>query len=230
LSLVVAENLDSEWNSHFNAAVSDWNASTVLSLSTIGGTKNPVTCPPTLGRIDVCNAAYGNTGWLGVAQIWIGPGSHITQATTLVNDTYFNSPQYDSDAWRRFVICQEIGHAFGLDHQDERFTNTNIGTCMDYTDDPDGTIEGQLSNLRPNAHDYEQLVSIYSHLDGGGGGGRGRSAAAGSRPDLPPQAAGFVPDRAQASWGRLVSSNGRLARYVLDFGNGNLIYTFVIWA
>ena len=41
---------------------------------------------------------------------------------------------------------------------------------MDYTSDP-------LSNQHPNARDYEELVSIYSHLDsssdGGGSGGGG---------------------------------------------------------
>jgi hypothetical protein len=33
-------------------------------------------------------------------------------------------------------MCQEVGHTFGLDHQDENFNNTNLGTCMDYTNDP----------------------------------------------------------------------------------------------
>ncbi len=39
-------------------------------------------------------------------------------------------------------MCQEIGHDFGLDHQDENFNNPNLGTCMDYTNDPLGaTVE-----------------------------------------------------------------------------------------
>ena len=67
------------------------------------------------------------------------------------------------------MICQEIAHDFGLDHQDENFSNPNLGTCMDYTSDP----EGPPSNEHPNQHDYDQLESIYSHLDGGGGGGGG---------------------------------------------------------
>jgi hypothetical protein len=51
-------------------------------------------------------------------------------------------------------MCQEVGHTFRLDHQDEKFNNVNLGTCMDYTSDPDGSLNGELSNLHPNAHDY----------------------------------------------------------------------------
>jgi hypothetical protein len=40
-----------------------------------------------------------------------------------VNDTYFNTPKYDTSAWRNLVMCQEVGHTLGLDHQDEDFDN-----------------------------------------------------------------------------------------------------------
>ena len=56
------------------------------------------------------------------------------------------------------VVCQEVGHTFGLDHQDENFSNPNLGTCMDYTSNP-------VSNQHPNDHDYAMLASIYSHAD-----------------------------------------------------------------
>ena len=102
--------------------------------------------------------AYGNNGWLGIAQIWAS-GSHITQGVVKLNDTYFNTPTYDTGSWRQFVMCQEIGHTFGLDHQDENFNNANLGSCMDYTNNPS-------SNQHPNTHDYDQLESIYSHVDG----------------------------------------------------------------
>ncbi len=167
LLLDIAGNVDSTWNNLLGFAVGDWNQSIVLSLTNVnGGGADPVECAPTAGRVNVCNAHYGDNGWLGLAQIWITSGSHITQGTTKLNDTYFDTPQYDSAAWRRLVVCQEVGHTFGLDHQDERFTNANLGTCMDYTDDPDGSLHNQLSNLSPNTHDYEELETIYSHLDG----------------------------------------------------------------
>ncbi|KXK10914.1 MAG: hypothetical protein UZ22_OP11002000542 [Microgenomates bacterium OLB23] len=55
-------------------------------------------------------------------------------------------------------MCQEIGHVLGLDHQDEAFDNTPMGTCMDYSSEPN-------PNQYPNQHDYDMLASLYSHFD-----------------------------------------------------------------
>ena len=55
------------------------------------------------------------------------------------------------------MSCQEVGHTLGLDHEDENFNNANLGTCMGYTKSPS-------TNQHPNKHDYDQLLSIYSHL------------------------------------------------------------------
>ncbi|HUP59741.1 MAG TPA: hypothetical protein VNA69_04915 [Thermoanaerobaculia bacterium] len=165
-TLKVHDNLTSKWEPYLSEADTDWDKSSVLDLSILW--QSPLSsvkrCTSTSGRIEVCNAKYGNNGWLGVAGIWAS-GNHITKAYTKVNDTYFDTATYDKPAWRRLVMCQEIGHDFGLDHQDEAFDNTNLGTCMDYTNDPDGTIKGQLSNEHPNAHDYDQIETIYAHLD-----------------------------------------------------------------
>ena len=106
-------------------------------------------------------------------------------------------------------MCQEIAHDFGLDHQDENFNNANLGSCMDYTNDP----EGPPSNVQPNAHDYEELESIYAHLDSTS------TVAAGSSPSLP----GNAPPFSQAS-----RANG--SRYADDLGNGQHLITFVLWA
>ena len=90
-----------------------------------------------------------------------------------------------------------------------------------------------LRRIAPNAHDYAQLNSIYSHLDGGGtgggGGGNGRGRGQSGGGNLPPQAVGHVGND-QASWGQLISRNGRIAKYVFDFGNGNMVFTLVILA
>src|SRR3989344_8585733 len=95
-------------------------------------------CRATNGRVEVCNSKYGNNGWLGIAQIWVTGGEHITQGVVKLNDTYFNKSPYNTPAWRNLVMCQEVGHTLGLGHVDEIFNNTNLGTCMDYTNDPDG--------------------------------------------------------------------------------------------
>ena len=159
--LNLSSNLSAAWLPYLNTASSDWNQSTVLETTVIPGTQNPRKCKPVPGRVEVCNAAYGRNGWLGIAQVWISNG-HISQAVVKLNDTYFNMSQYNTSAWKRMVMCQEVGHAFGLDHQDENQTNPNLGTCMDYTTNP----SGPPSNEHPNAHDYEELELIYAHDDG----------------------------------------------------------------
>jgi hypothetical protein len=225
LLLDVGDNVSNAWDTYLDGAIADWNVSTVLTLSEVAGGANPRNCRPTTGRIEVCNSRYGQNGWLGLAQIWVS-GDHITQATTKVNDTYFNMPQYDTPAWRRLVMCQEVAHDFGLDHQDETFDNPNLGSCMDYTNDPDGGPGGASnndpSNEHPNQHDYDQLVTIYSHLDGAGGGNPNGQ----SRPEEVPAQL----DRGQ--FGRLVRSTngGRTELYELDLGFGRKVFTHVIWA
>jgi hypothetical protein len=214
LSLVVASNLTSNWSSYFGTAVGDWDDSSVLALTTAEGA-HLKGCGAVSGRVEVCNGEYGyrNGGWLGIAQIWLS-GGHIVQGTVKVNDTFLSGGgTYDSDAWRQMVICQEIGHTFGLDHQDENFYNANLGTCMDYTNNP-------ASNQHPNAHDYAQLEDIYAHLDGTGGGGGG--GGGNCPPHKPGCAGGGFPSFAQA--GR---EHGSL--YVDRAGAGLTRITHVLW-
>ena len=206
------------------SAIWDWDQSSVLEL-TLGSGNGTRNCKPTVGRIEVCNAKYGNNGWLGIAQIWITGGEHITQAVTKVNDTYFNTPTYNTADWRQFVMCQEIGHDFGLDHQDEGFNNTNLGSCMDYTNIPAGT-NTTTDNRHPNAHDYEELEEKYFHLD------TTNTANAAKLPAAMPPAMGQLPLDERTQWGQLVkqSAGGRQQTFELDFGGGNKVVTHVFWA
>ena len=206
--LKTGDNVTLAWDPYLNQAIADWSESTVLGLTKVAGGSRSKNCRPTGGRIEVCNAAYGNNGWLGIAQIWITGGTHIVQGITKVNDYYFNTPTYNTTAWRNLVMCQEVGHTLGLDHQDENFNNANLGTCMDYTSNPE-------SNQHPNQHDYQQLATIYQHLDS--------TTTVGS----------IVNGSAAASgWGRLVSSSAssHTSIYRLDLGNGQVVLTHVFWA
>lgn len=159
-TLKLSDNVTSAWDTYLAEASTDWSASSVLNTMIAPGSANVKRCAAAQGRVEVCNARYGYTGWLGVAGITIS-GGHITGAYVKLNDTYFTG-SYNTPAWRRLVTCQEIAHTFGLHHQDENFSNANLGSCMDYTDFP----SGPPSNEHPNAHDFSQLESIYSHLDG----------------------------------------------------------------
>jgi len=218
-TLKTGDNVASTWDAYLNEAISDWSASSVLDLAKVAGAAKG-NCRPTSGRIEVCAKAYGNNGWLGLASIWLTGGEHITQATAKMNDTYFSMAQYNTPAWRRLVMCQEIAHGFGLDHQDEAFDNPNLGTCMDYTSDPDGPP----SNEHPNAHDFDELEDIYAHLDG--------TTTVGMTTSRMPPAASEIDLDGPGQWGRKIRSTngGRTELFELDFGRGNKVVTFVIWA
>ena len=217
----LGDNVSAAWDTHLGAASADWSVSSVLDAPVVAGKTNAKNCRPVNGRVEVCDSKYGNNGWLGIAQVWVS-GQHIAQGTVKLNDTYFNAGKYNTPAWRRFVVCQEVGHTFGLDHQDETFDNPNLGTCMDYTDDPDGTAKAQLGNLLPNAHDFEELAVIYGHADASGTALAAAGASSGAE----------IGSDDPSGWGREVrrSSDGRGSAYHRDLGRGQGIFTFVIWA
>lgn len=219
------------WQGSLGGASVDWNNS-VLKSAVAAGTSN-ANCDPGLGRVEVCNGLYGNNGWLGIAQIWVyrGKDGHIAQAIVKLNDTYFNAEPYNADPWRNFVMCQEVGHTFGLNHQDEDFNNQNLGTCMDYTNDPDGTIYGQLTNEHPNQHDYDMLQSIYAHLNSPTSGGPGKKGKSrGSERELP--ASAKVALNGPAEWGQEIAQDaqGRTSLYRRALGGGVDVVTHVFWA
>jgi hypothetical protein len=117
-------------------------------------------------------------------------------------------------------MCQEIGHDFGLDHQDEGFAAPNLGTCMDYTSDPDGGGAYGPNNEHPNAHDYSQLESMYAHLDAS-------TTIAASLVTSPQEEITDDP----RSWGREVraSRDGRASVYQRELKNGTVVLTHVFW-
>lgn len=208
-TLKLGDNLSSIWDPILSTTSNDWSISSVLDTSIVTGGTKARNCRPTSGRVEVCNSKYGANGWLGLAQIWAS-GLHIVQGTTKVNDTYFNTSTYNTPAWRNLVLCQEVGHTLGLDHQDENFNNANLGTCMDYTANP-GT------NQHPNQHDYDELALIYDHLDFTTTLKQTLSAGQGNF-DNPTE------------WGKLVKKQGRTAVFERNFGLGKKLFTFVIYA
>lgn len=242
----LGNNLSSVWQQYLQNTSSDWSRSTVLDTTVVAG-QSTKRCRPTAGRVEVCDSNYGNNGWLGLAQVWVS-GSHITQGTVKLNDTYFNTSTYNTFAWREMVTCQEVGHTFGLDHQDTNFNNTNLGTCMDYTNDPTGTAgtNGTLSNESPNQGDYDELLCIYDpasagktlsttthsctgtgHLDSTSTLGQTTNGSA----HMPP-AMNEIDLAGPEQWGHVIRGSRAQGHelYELDFGAGNKIYTFVTWA
>lgn len=216
--LSLGDNVNSLWDGHLQTASIDWSVSSVLNTQITSGGTRPKTCKATSGKIEVCSERYGKTGWLGIARIWAS-GSHITQAVAKMNDTYFASSPYNTATWRQLVMCQEIAHGFGLDHQDEIFNNTNLHSCMDYTSNP-------IGNEKPNAHDFEQLESIYAHIDTFTTIQQSLSQLAQT---LARDSSGDTGNDPR-DWGTKIRDNGRLALFEKDLGGDRKILTHVIWA
>lgn len=209
VALSLGDNVTSDWDPYLAQSSAGWTASAVLDTAVVPGATNPRRCNPVAGTVQVCNAKYGSTGWLGLAQIWLNNG-HIGQGTSKMNDTYFSTARYNTADERAHVMCQEVGHTFGLGHTSE--DGTSQGTCMDYSESPDST--------QPNAHDYEQLDLVYGHTDGS-------TATVASGPSR--GASGLdVSDRRE--WGQLVEKRGAHEVYVRDFGNGQKVVTFIVVA
>ncbi len=217
-TLKLGDNLNTvAWDASLATTSIDWTTSSVLNTTVVtgNGTRN---CKATAGTVQVCNASYGNNGWLGLAQIWVS-GKHITQGVAKMNDTYFNTTTYNTQGWRSLVMCQEIGHTFGLGHQDENFNNSPITphTCMDYF------VPGTNEIVHPNTHDYDQLGTIYSHTDG--------STTLSTRKTGASALAQNGDFENASDWGKEISkdSRGHSSLYERNLGGGNKVFTFVIW-
>src|SRR5437870_5180665 len=85
----LGDNLSSSWKTYLQTASTDWSTNNYpwpadLLTTIVPGQATNKQCRPTSGEVQVCNATYGNNGWLGVAQIWLS-GSHITQGDVKLN-------------------------------------------------------------------------------------------------------------------------------------------------
>lgn len=216
-TLKVGNNVTSGWTTHFNTAMSDWSNSSVMNLTAIAGTAGR-NCKMVAGTVQVCNRTYGQNGWLGLASINITGGTHITQGSAKMNDTYFNTSTYNNPNEKLHVMCQEIGHTFGLGHTSEDGSSQN--TCMDYFSNT-GANAGSTLSTHPNQHDYDQLASIYAHLDSSTTLAASSSQSAG--------AADTTND--PNSWGQLMkqSANGRSSTYERGNSDGSKTVTHVFW-
>jgi hypothetical protein len=136
-------------------------------------------------------------------------GKHIVQGTVKNNDYYFGTSTYayNNTAEMQHVICQEIGHTLGLDHQSE--SGASLNTCMDYYHNTSAT---DTKSTHPNQHDYDELSTIYSHLDS--------TTTVGA-------SAGFLPN-AVPSFAAATRLND--STFVNHLGHGRALVTYVIWA
>lgn len=220
ISAPVVDNTTGDWSGRVGVANQDWNVSSRIDSGLSFG--NNSNCDFVTTQIQVCNDNYGGNGWLGIASISI-IGNEIVAGTTKLNDFYFAQSQYNTESWKQLVTCQEIGHTYGLAHQNENFLTDATTSCMEYTSLPEG-------NEHPDQHDYDQLESMYSSggkttggggkKGGGGGGGGGRG-----KPEVLPSVGNTPSD-----WGRPTGflPNGKPYIYEKNLGSYRVI-THVTW-
>lgn len=200
-NLQVVDSNTADWDDELNLSITQWSQSTKFDLIYVAGTdaaRDRRRCTPIVGKVRSCNAAYGSNGWLGLASINLDANGHISQGTSKMNDSY--SASFASQDERRHVMCQELGHTFGLGHTSEDGTSQN--TCMDYSQSATSTA--------PNAHDYDQLVAQYTHLDSYNSYSTSTAAVSAAQAAM----AGRVP------MGLRVNGNGRHETWVAHDGKG----------
>ncbi len=175
--LLVIDSVTSGWQAAFDQTLVQWSTSSKLNLvegAVDESNRSRMRCQAVVGQMRVCNAAYGQNGWIGLAMINLDSNGHITRGTAKMNDSYgwyyAQVPGEDNH-----VMCQETGHVLGLDHTSE--DGSSQGSCMDYST--------SLASQWPNAHDFGEFETIYAHSDaydsydtGSGGGGSGGSCTA----------------------------------------------------
>ena len=202
ISLTLVDDLDA-YGTEYSAVFADWNGSPgPLTLNPGTPGERPDACDNVatnaagndiVGTIHVCNDEYGQNGWLGLARIWIAPDGHIEAGVALMNDSYLfdSGSAYDNSVARRHVLCQEVGHTFGLDHQG----SPKKQSCMN--------ARWGLTNpdfQSPNAHDYDTLNEIYGIASSDGGDGDSSKPCNPNRPNCPNGANAHIAPRAGGGW------------------------------
>ncbi len=219
-TLKLGDNLTAaDWKGYLSQTSSDWNNSgNTPVLTAIVAGQSTKRCRMVAGTTQVCNGTYGFNGWLGLASINIVNGTHITQGSAKMNDSYFNTSTYNNPNEKLHVICQEVAHTFGLDHQSTDGSSQN--SCMDYFSNT-GANAGSTLSTKPNAHDFEELSAIYGHLD---------STTTVAAMTAPASSSSEVTNDPN-SWGQLMSqsANGRSSTYERGNSDGSKTATHVYW-
>lgn len=218
-TLKLGDNLTTTyWKNHLLQTSGDWNAgNTPVQTTVVLGQSANKRCRMVAGTTQVCNGGYGFNGWLGLATINIVDGTHITQGSAKMNDSYFNTSTYGNPNEREHVMCQEVAHTFGLGHQDE--SGRSLNTCMDYFSNTGANATSTLSTT-PNQHDFDELNIIYAHLD-----------STTTLASTTTTTTGVDIDDDPNSWGQLVSQskNGRSSTYERFNHDGSMTVTHVFW-
>jgi hypothetical protein len=153
LTLQIQNALDDTWTEEFEIAIKDWESGDPdsLTLPTVKVSMDRA-CSQVSGVMKVCNGNYGQAGWLGINELMIITDSNvIVSSVAKMNEYYLLNADFTE---RRYTMCHEIGHGFGLPHTDENFMNQDLGNCLDYT-------MNHQNNILPGQVNFDKLVDLY---------------------------------------------------------------------
>lgn len=199
--------LGNNWGPGLDRSVREWSRARTLEAKAVRGRAgNPLQCNLTQGRVEVCAADYGETGWVGITRFRTR-GKHITAATIRLNDYYQSNPskfpEISTAEARRTTVCHEMGHTLGLAH--------GIGghfqhSCMYQNTD--------INIDHPSSHDINEVDDIYRHTDGFTSVDNGRLVGTAGAVAEPPVPSGGPKQQ---------------ETFVHDVGDGTQIVTIVDW-
>ena len=106
LHLTLQNALDETWQREFGYAVDDWKESDAIEL-TVESVEVDHTCKGVDKVVVVCNANFGDTGWVGLAENMVLPSGVIVSSIVKMNEYYLRNADFDH---RRLTMCHEIGH------------------------------------------------------------------------------------------------------------------------
>jgi len=207
--LSMGDNVDGSWKQYVRRAISQWSEADEVDMVLVDGGTTGRTCRPTNGRVEVCNADYGDTGWLGLTRLYYD-GDHFTKVTVQFNDYYFNQSggQYNTRKARVHTACHELGHSLGLPHPPN-----SSGSCVNDSLD---LLEETLTPVRAN---FEDIADLYDHRDRQQTVNRSRGASAADT-------SFFAPETLAGT-----QADGDVQHGVIDTpaGDGSGVLSYVTW-
>jgi len=222
LPLKIQNALSSDWDKYFVQAVSDWNAAPALALSIKNVAEDPK-CEKVNGLLKVCNADYTETTWTGLNELYY-IGSFIVASVAKMNEFYLSAKD-TSAAERQYVMCHEIGHAFGLPHRDEIPNNPDLLSCLDYT------YRFKNNKMPDVLVDFDNLTNLYGVI---GTGKQRMLRNSGADENLMAKTADSFHGLSRRDWhyteGRILHKSDRREIYENDLGDGVRVVTTLLLA